>query len=162
VRDVALVIGIAALGYLISAVWISPTPLLGTTDHAIPRLLGRAEAQAREALAAVGFRARVTGTRSHPTARAGTVVWQDPPPDVVLSPNATVALVLSAGPAPVPVPDVVGLDTATARRILTASGVSVGREEAGIVVATRPAIGVSRPRGAPVGLVVSRGFEESP
>jgi beta-lactam-binding protein with PASTA domain len=162
-RDIAIVAAVFALGYVISAVWISPAPLFGTRDHSTPRVLGRNQTDARQELTALGFKPRVSGSRAHPTAGAGVVIWQDPPPGVVLSPNSAVTLVVSAGPMPVPVPDIVGLDIATARRILTAAGLKVGdiesvtaRREPGVVVATRPAVGSSRRRGARVGLVVSR------
>ena len=163
-RDGALIAAVFALGYLVSAIWISPAPLLGSADHAVPYTIGLPETEAVEQLKTVGFRPRISGTRPHPTAPAGTVLWQEPPADVVLTPNSVVTLVLSGGPASVPVPDVVGLDTATARHILTAAGVTVGDiapitggHDPGIVIATRPGIGAARPRGSAVGLVVSRG-----
>jgi beta-lactam-binding protein with PASTA domain len=62
------------------------------------------------------------------------------------------------------VPDVIGLDLDEAKKIMTAAGVRVGSVDtsaagpaAGVVLATRPAAGVGRPRGAPVIVVVSRG-----
>ncbi|HZI74947.1 MAG TPA: PASTA domain-containing protein, partial [Gemmatimonadales bacterium] len=79
-------------------------------------------------------------------------------------------LVLSAGPVLVAVPDVIGLNVAQAAKILAAAGVRVGSvdstsgggEDAGVVVATRPAAGVGRARGSTVALVVSRGSGSSP
>lgn len=164
-RDIAIVTAVFAIGYVAVVLWIAPTPRIGGKDHSLPRVLGRADADARAELEAAGFKPKVAGSRPHPTARAGTVIWQDPPPGVVLPPSTTVTLTLSAGATPVPVPDIVGLDTATARRILLAAGVTVGdvtviagrRQEPGIVIATRPAVGATRPRGASVGLVVSQG-----
>jgi len=82
----------------------------------------------------------------------------------VLPPNSNVQLVLSAGPAPVTVPDVVGFAMSEAEKVLDAAGVKVGRvdtvragSETGVVIATRPAAGSGRPRGAAVDLVVSGG-----
>jgi serine/threonine-protein kinase len=87
----------------------------------------------------------------------------------VLQPNSVVQLVLSAGPSLVAVPDVIGLNLPQAGKILAAAGVRVGTvdttsagEEQGVVVATRPAAGVGRPRGAAVALVVSRGAVAEP
>jgi serine/threonine-protein kinase len=81
----------------------------------------------------------------------------------VVPANAVVQLVASAGPAPVTVPDVVGLALPYAEKVVEAAGVKVGRvdtvrgggPEAGVVIATRPAAGNGRPRGAAVDLVVS-------
>jgi serine/threonine-protein kinase len=82
----------------------------------------------------------------------------------VLPPNTTVELVLSAGPAPVTVPDVVGLAEPFAERIIEASGLAVGSVdtvsgavEAGVVLAVRPPPGHGRSRGSRIELVVSGG-----
>ena len=90
--------------------------------------------------------------------RAARWSWQDPPPEMVLPPNTTVELVLSAGPAPVTVPDVVGLAEPFAEKIIEAAGIKVGSvdtvrggDEAGVVIATRPPSGHGRPRGHPGG-----------
>ena len=95
------------------------------------------------------------------------MIWQDPPPGTILQPNTVVQLVVSTGPALVAVPDVIGLSVPLASKILAAAGVRVGSvdsspagQERGVVLATRPAAGVGRPRGAAVALVVSRGTED--
>jgi beta-lactam-binding protein with PASTA domain len=83
---------------------------------------------------------------------------------MVLTPNTTVQLVVSSGPAPVTVPDVIGLSLSSAERILDAAGIKVGTVdtvqasgELGVVIATRPGAGNGRPRGATVDVVVSGG-----
>jgi beta-lactam-binding protein with PASTA domain len=83
---------------------------------------------------------------------------------MVLAPNTTVEIVVSAGPAPVTVPDVVGLALSSAEKIITAAGVKVGTVdtvqtggEPGVVIATRPGAGNGRPRGAAIDLVVGGG-----
>src|SRR5262249_33824308 len=105
IRDAGIVLLTFAVGYGISALWISPTSIL-SGDHAIPRVLGLLEPDARTKLVAQGFRMRVEGERPSPAIPRGGVIWQDPPPGMVLAPNTTVQIVLSAGPAPVSVPDV--------------------------------------------------------
>jgi serine/threonine-protein kinase len=169
-RDLGFVAAVFVLGYILSALWISPAPLVSGNSHAVPPLLGHPEREARTQLTALGFRPRVNGTQAHPTLPPGTVIWQDPPPGVVLAPNGIVTLTLSSGPASVPVPDITGLDTATARRILRAAGVRTGdimtigsgQREGGIVIVTRPGVGAIRPRGSQVDLIVSRGAEPVP
>jgi serine/threonine-protein kinase len=96
----------------------------------------------------------------------GVVIWQDPPPEMVLPPGTGVELVLSGGPAPATVPDVIGLAQPYAEKIIEAAGIKVGNVdtvsgglEAGVVLATRPSPGHGRPRGTSVELVVSAGPE---
>jgi serine/threonine-protein kinase len=120
-------------------------------------------------LSALGFRPRLDGERQNDTFARGIVIWQDPPPGTVLPPNSVVQLVVSAGPSLVAVPDVIGFSLPQAIKIFSAAGVRVGTvdtlaggREAGVVLATRPAAGVGRPRGAPVAIVISRGPEPAP
>jgi beta-lactam-binding protein with PASTA domain len=164
-RDLALVALTFVVGYGVSALWISPGSLV-SSDHPIPRVLGLSEAAARTKLAGLRFRPRLAGERPSDTSPRGTVVWQDPPPDMVLPPNSNVQLVLSGGPAPATVPDVIGFAVPDAEKVFEAAGVKVGRvdtvragPEAGVVIATRPAAGSGRPRGAAIDLVVSGGAQ---
>jgi beta-lactam-binding protein with PASTA domain len=165
-RDIGLILATFILGYGISVLWLSPGSIF-SKDHSLPRVLEMPDAKARQTLTELGFRPRLDGERPNDVFPAGTVIWQDPPPGTVLQPNSVVQLVLSAGPALVAVPDVIGLNVSQASRILAAAGVRVGMvdstsagQERGVVLATRPAAGVGRPRGAAVALVVSRGTEE--
>jgi eukaryotic-like serine/threonine-protein kinase len=161
-RDIALVALTFGVGYAASTYYITPSSA-GGDDHPVPRVLGAPLEQARTALAEAGFRARVDGERPSPTVARGAVVWQDPPPDMVIPPNAVVQLVMSAGPAAVTVPDVIGMALPYAEKVVEAAGARVGRvdtvrggdPETGVVIASRPGAGNGRPRGAPVDLVVS-------
>jgi beta-lactam-binding protein with PASTA domain len=162
-RDIGLVALTALVGYVISAYWISPGAVF-SSEHAVPRVLELPEADARERLVELGFRVRVEGERSNPVVPRGAVVWQDPPPETVVPPNSAVQLVLSGGPAPVSVPDVVGLSLQYAESIIQAAGLRLGRvdrvtsgQEADVVLSVRPAPGNSRPPGSTVELLVSAG-----
>ncbi len=167
-RDLGLIVGTFIVGYGISSLWLTPGSMF-SKDHALPRVLELPEAQARQKLTDLGFRPRLEGERPNDSFPSGTVIWQDPPPGTVLQPNSVVQLVLSTGPALVAVPDVVGLTVPTAGKILAAAGVRIGTidsttagPEPGVIIATRPAAGVGRPRGAAIALVVSRGAQASP
>lgn len=162
-RDMGLVALVALAGYAISGYWISPGAVFAS-EHAVPRVLELPVAEARERLGELGFRVRVEGERSNPAIPQGAVVWQDPPPETVVPPNSTVQLVLSGGPAPVTVPDVVGLSLPFARAIIEAAGLKLGRvdrvtsgQEADVVLSVRPPPGNGRPPGSKVELLVSAG-----
>jgi serine/threonine-protein kinase len=162
-RDMGLIAATFIVGYGISVFWLSPGPIF-TNDHSLPRVLELPEAQARGKLTQLGLRPRVEGQRPSDSFPAGAIIWQDPPSGTVLPPNSVVQLVVSTGPGGVPVPDVVGLNLPQAAKILAAAGVRVGNvdsttdsRERGVIIATRPAAGAGRPRGAAIGIVISRG-----
>jgi beta-lactam-binding protein with PASTA domain len=161
-RDLGLVALTFVIGYVVSAYWITPGSSSGD-EHAVPRVLGQPMDEARAAITKAGFRSRIEGERPSTSVPRGGVVWQDPPPGTAVFPNAVVQLAPSSGPAPATVPDVIGFALPTAEKVVEAAGVKVGRvdtvrgggPEAGVVIATRPAPGNGRPRGAAVDLVVS-------
>lgn len=161
-RAILLLAAAALGGYLVTYV-AYPAPLI-TRDHAVGRVLGLPLDQARKELEAEGLRAKVEGEEGDPVIPAGHVTWQDPPPGTVLPNGTLVRLTVSTGPAPVSVPDVAGLEVDQARLIVAAAGLRIGdidtvanAAESGVVVATRPPTGATRPTGSNVGLVVSKG-----
>jgi beta-lactam-binding protein with PASTA domain len=162
-RDLGLVGLTALLGYVITTVWMAPDKV-ATSEHSVPRVLELPLDKARSELVRLGFRIRLDGQRTSPDVPRGAVLWQDPPPETILPPGATVQLTVSDGPAPVTVPDVVGLSLPYAERILNAAGIKVGNvdtvraaPEPGVVMAVRPPPGNGRPRGSSVDLLVSGG-----
>lgn len=153
----------AVVGYAIAALFVFPTPLF-PHRQLVPRVLGLPVAEARQALTAAHLAVVNQGRDPDPTAPAGTVIWQDPPPGVEAPVNLRVAVTVSAGPPRLPVPDVTGLDADLARKLVTAAGLTVSRVEsvqaavpAGLVMLTRPAPATTLVPGGGVGLVVSRG-----
>ena len=162
-RDMGLVALVALIGYLLSGYWISPDAIFAS-EHAVPRVLDLPLADARERLGELGFRVRVEGERANAAIPQGAVLWQDPPPETIVPPNSTVQLVLSGGPAPVNVPDVIGLSLPYAEAIIEAAGLELGRvdrvtsgQEAEVVLSVRPPPGNGRPPGSRVELLVSTG-----
>lgn len=97
------------------------------------------------------------------TAPAGTVLRTEPGPGTTLTVGADVTLVLSAGPAPVDVPEIAGDSQTDAAAALTAVGLRPGTVtrrfdadvEAGTVLDSTPATGSQAPRGSAVDLVVA-------
>jgi serine/threonine-protein kinase len=161
-----VVLGGFLVGYLSTVFLLFPSPLF-KKEHAVPRVLDLGVTDAREKLESQGFRLRIEDQQTDPTVPKGAVVWQDPPPGVVVAPNSQVSLILSDGPPDVSVPDVAGFPRLLAERVLKAAGFHIGRtdtlpaaSELGIVVQTRPGAGVGRPAGAAIDLVVSSGPAE--
>jgi len=162
VRDAAVVVGIAAVGFVAAVFLLSPVPVM-QPEHQVPRVLGLGLDSARQALTEPGYRVVMAEAREHPAAPRGTVVWQDPPPGLALERGATVTLTPSAGQAQAPVPDLSGLEASQAATILAAAGFAVGaidtvidrQRDLGIVLGTRPSAGSARSMGAEVDLIVN-------
>lgn len=162
VRSAAVVAGAFLLGLAV-AFALYPGQLF-RPEARVTRVLDLPLADAQRELAAQGFKGRSAGEEPHPSAPAGHVVWQDPPPGTLLPPGSPVALTLSSGPALATVPDVAGLEARQARRILGAAGFGTGAidsvpggSEAGVVVGTRPGEGTALRPGTPVDLIVTAG-----
>lgn len=161
---VGVVVVVAAVaGYLLSLLaW--PAPIV-TQDAAVALVVDQPLEAAEAALTGQGFRVKVLDAReSDPQLPAEHVTWQDPPGGMRLPRGSVVTLTLSAGPAPVAVPDVAQFTREDAEQVLVAAGLRVGRidslpsrVERGVVVLTRPAAGTPRLAGGSVDLVVSRG-----
>jgi beta-lactam-binding protein with PASTA domain len=129
----------------------------GPKPIAVPKVTGKTLAQAKSQLAAVGLTAASTETFSSTVAK-GVVISQSPASGT-LPPRGQVALVVSKGPAPVPVPNVVNLKLAQARKVLQAAGfVVVVRNDIpggpGIVLQQSPGAGALRAKGTTVSLDV--------
>ncbi len=92
----------------------------------VPALTGRPLAQAVGALQAAGLQG-TTEERSSADVPAGTVMEQQPAAGATLSRGQTVSLVVSRGPPPVTVPNVVGQAEAAARAAITAARLAPGQ-----------------------------------
>jgi beta-lactam-binding protein with PASTA domain len=161
-RITLILLGAALGGYLVTCV-AYPAPLI-TRDHAVARVLGLPLATAQKELEDQGLKVKVEGDEADPVVPAGHVTWQDPPAETVLPNGSLVHLTTSSGPEPIPVPDVISFELDQARQVVEAAGLRLGAldsiassVEEGIVVATRPATGTTRPPGAAVDLVLSKG-----
>ena len=144
----------SAVSYVVSA---GPAPV------AVPDLVGLAADEAEAALEDAGL----TGEASEAfdaTVPAGTVVCQEPAPDTELAAGSAVSYVVSAGPAPVAVPDLVGLQQDEATSALGSASLAVGTisnavddAAVGEVIAQDPLSGTEVPPGSSIDLVVSAG-----
>jgi len=150
-------------GYAIAALVLFPAPIFASATG-VPRVLGMSRAEAEGVLTDAGLGVGDVEEGTHPTAQRGAVVWQDPPPGVVVPPRAAVDLSVSSGVQRVPVPDLTGYDAELAGQLIVAAGLVIRTVDStqapvprGVVVNTRPPAGATLTPGAGVTLVVSVG-----
>jgi beta-lactam-binding protein with PASTA domain len=128
----------------------------------LPDTVGTGADAARARLGDLGLRVRVV--RVVAPDPAGTVVGQSPGAGVEVREGTTVTLRVSTGPAEVAVPDVIGLDEASARIELENAGFSVrvtdqsadDPAQDGLVVAQSPRGGSTTSEGALITITVAR------
>ncbi|MGH9009827.1 MAG: PASTA domain-containing protein, partial [Acidimicrobiia bacterium] len=128
----------------------------------LPKVTGETEASARAVLDAAGFVVS-SSRRTDEDIAAGHVVEQQPSAEQA-APGSEIHLVISDGPAPVEVPNVVGKSYDEAVKTLTAKRFKVTRQDeysdtvpAGQVIRHDPVKGAEAPRDSTVTVVVSRG-----
>jgi serine/threonine-protein kinase len=141
----------------------------GIKQVSVPSLVGETLDDAIAAIEDAGFTAGspVFENSDRPE---NTVIAQDPAGGSLQRPGTTIVLTVSKGQAQVVVPDVEGLDLASARAALQAEGfrVTVVRadtdliEEDGIVLAQSPAGGIEADPRSTVTLTVGRYVEPPP
>jgi serine/threonine-protein kinase len=151
------------LAAVVAASWGAWTYLI-PHRHEIPDVTGAALAQAKQQLRDLGFVVRELDGRYDLQVPEGSVLRTAPAAGTVLEEGQVVRLVPSLGPAPVPVPSVVGMTLERARAILTAGDLRLGRTREkndfdvpeGRIIAQDPAKGTAPYRSA-VTVVVSLG-----
>jgi eukaryotic-like serine/threonine-protein kinase len=160
--------GMVLAGYLTAYLILFPAPIL-PGHQAVPRVLGLTMAEAQAEIQKSKLQVTEGGAEPHPTAPAGIVVWQDPPPGVIAPEGTKITLVSSAGPPKIPVPDVANLDGGLAQSLIAAAGLVASQAESvqaaapsGLAMLTRPPAGTALPPGASVTVVISRGAPTIP
>ncbi len=138
---------------------------LGPQPMAVPDVVGLAQAAAESAVTGTGLSVGAITTQYSDTVPAGSVISQNPVAGTEVLPGSAVDLVISLGPQPVAVPDVVGLAQAAAESAVTGAGLDVGTVTtqyndtipAGSVISQNPAAGTELLPGSAVDLVISLG-----
>jgi serine/threonine-protein kinase len=155
-------LGLVLVTAIATAAWGAWTYLVPHTTPT-PQVVGLSVDAAADRLGALGFTVELAPGRYDEQAREGTVLRSDPPAGTELEAGETVRLIPSLGPPPTPVPTVVGLAEAEARRALAADGFVVEversyhpRVDEGDVIRRTPA-GEELPLGSVVTITVSRG-----
>ena len=137
----------------------------GPESVTVPSVVGQTQTAAADALKQVGLTVGTITRENSATVPAGTVISQNPAAGASVAPGSAVALVVSLGPAPVTVPNVVGLSLQTAQAVISSANLVTGSVTAqttgsrsldGLVASQNPAAGTSVARGASVNLVVWR------
>ena len=132
--------------------------------HPVPRIVGANLDDATGQLGALGFTVRVTHGDFSLTVPRDAVLAVDPPVGTALKAGATVTVVPSFGPPPVPVPDVTGSSLNDATNAIQGSSLVLGDVHRiysstvtrGNVVRQDPPVGKA-PSGSRVELWVSKG-----
>ena len=138
----------------------------GVAPKIVPNVVGLTQSAAETAITGVGLTIGDVTTAIHVSVPAGNVISQDPPADTELPAGDPVHILVSEGPEPVTVPNVVGLAQQDAEDAVNAvDGLSVGSVGTapssaypiGTVSAQDPAADSSQPPGTLVNLTVSSG-----
>ncbi|MEP6625174.1 MAG: Stk1 family PASTA domain-containing Ser/Thr kinase [Acidimicrobiia bacterium] len=139
----------------------------GTGSIKMPKLAGVDVKIATARLTALGFQVDEAREQSD-TVKLDTVIRTDPPAGKKVEPSSTVTLIVSAGPAPINVPDVAGLDQNVALDQLQAAGFRVATSTepsstvpAGRVIRTQPGANSPQAKDSTVTIVVSSGPKQS-
>ena len=143
---------------------VSAVISLGPERYAVPDLKGKTVEEATRALESTKLAVAGQRTAFDEDVEKGLVAGTDPAAGASLKPATAVTLIVSDGPAPRPVPDVVGKSRAEATAAIEAAGlVATSREEysdkyaAGTVAALDPGAGTEVEKGSTVALTVSKG-----
>ena len=119
----------------------------------VPNVVNQTQSNATTAIVNAGLTASVS-TASSTTVAAGLVISQAPAAGTHLSGGSSVTIVVSTGPPPVTVPNVVGQTQATATSAIVAAGLTVG------TITT--AVSGSTPPGSVISQSVAAGTQVAP
>jgi beta-lactam-binding protein with PASTA domain len=131
----------------------------------VPEVTGQTQSAATTVIVSAGLVLGAVTEEFSANIAAGRVVSQTPAANAQADAGTAVALVLSKGPQPVPVPDVAGLTQDAAAAAIAAAGLAVGQVNeapsdtvpAGTVISQIPAAGALAVPSSPVNLTVSSG-----
>ena len=140
----------------------------GTTKVVVPDdLTGKTVTAAKAELAADGFKNVAVNLAPNETVKANLVTGTQPAQGTKVATTSTVTLLVSSGPSPVGIPNVVNQPEQTAVPALIAKGFKTNVVQAtsltvanGLVISTDPSAGQSEPPGTTVTVTVSTGVPQ--
>lgn len=134
----------------------------GAKPIVVPNVTGSTVDDARRKLGAAGLSLTVGQSAESDTVPPDVIMSQDPDPGATAAPKSTVTVVLSTGPVAVTVPDVVGMDAATAETALRTAGLDVthaytvdAANPTGKIALQQPPSGTSAKKGSRVTIYLS-------
>jgi RHS repeat-associated protein len=141
-----------------------------TRNAIVPNLVGVSKTVAEAALTAAGLTIGNVLSAYSAAVSSGNIISQSPNANSVAVPGASVDIVISLGPPPIPVPDIVGKNQADALAALTASKLITGQitsahsstVPAGNVISQNPAANSLVPPETAVAFAVSTGPADPP
>ncbi|MEO8739000.1 MAG: PASTA domain-containing protein [Casimicrobiaceae bacterium] len=131
----------------------------------VPNVVGLTQAAATSAINAASLVVGTVTSQSSASVPAGNVISQNPLAGATVASGSAVDLVVSTGPAPVLVPNVVGLTQGAATTAITGANLVLGAVTtqssatvpAGTVISQTPLAGSSVPPGSAVNVILSSG-----
>jgi beta-lactam-binding protein with PASTA domain len=131
----------------------------------VPDVVGLTQDAAESAITAADLRVGIVTVTTSETVPIGSVIGESPSGGALVVRGTAVDLLVSSGPPPVNIPNVVGLTQAAAQSIITNARLTLGAVTkisrfaipAGTVITQNPAAGSSAPQGTPIAIVVSSG-----
>jgi beta-lactam-binding protein with PASTA domain len=131
----------------------------------VPNVVGLTSNAAGTAITGAALGLGTVTTASSATVASGSIISETPAAGTMVAPNSDVSVVVSSGPAPVSVPNVVGMTQASATASLTGVGLVVGTVTtaisatvtSGSVISENPASGSMVGPGSAVNLTISSG-----
>jgi serine/threonine-protein kinase len=134
----------------------------------VPDVTGQSQSSAKSALTGAGFQVQTTNQTSS-TAKAGTVISQNPSGGTQLASGSTVSLVIAKAPPTATVPNVVNQSQQAATATLRGSGfkVAVSKQPsstvpAGSVISQSPQASSSATKGSTVTIIVAKAPKKTP
>ena len=134
----------------------------------VPSLAGATLKQATKELSDLGLAINVKSEEFSEEIPQGKIISSKPAGGGRIAPSGTVEVFISKGPERFDVPDLTGLDQASAEKALTSNSLTLGdstsefssQVPAGFVVRSNPAAGASVKRNTLVSLVISKGIQQ--
>jgi beta-lactam-binding protein with PASTA domain len=138
---------------------------LGTQPAIVPNVVGMLRANAESQALAAGLSLGGVTEAYHGTIPAGIVLTQNPAAGTQVLPGTAISFVISRGPEPVAIPNVVGMTQELAQSTITSAGFAVGAVTesfsisipVGAVVSQSPDADSAAVPGTAIGLVISKG-----
>ncbi|MFD5253148.1 Stk1 family PASTA domain-containing Ser/Thr kinase [Streptomyces bobili] len=157
------------LGAILIGKWAFDGESAGNDTVAVPSLLGKTEAQARQQLANIDLKVGTVTPKPCEDQAKGNICDQDPDPKIEVEKNSAVNLVVSTGAPKVAVPSVLGKSLAEAKNILeddkyqlvVETKDQISTEEPGTVLDQDPNLGAEVEKGSKVTLTVAKAEDKA-